>query len=144
MIGSVQQCIGNNISENVQVIISRKVGKGKEDALILTSGKDKRAECHTWIWWETSENRVATVYSSVGGGNSIFRKNGVKLIRNQNGLTRPRAPRFVEIKSVFLAGTSAPICGPALFRIKYRHFGIDFFVGKSLTLGRWLSRPKKS
>ena len=106
-----------------------KSGKRKKDALIPTSGKNKVAEFHTWTWWEPApENWVASVYSSVDEGNSIFRKNGVKLSKNHNGLTSPRAPCFVETKSVFLAGTSAPIFGPALFPDKILALRHCFFM----------------
>ena len=129
--GPIHQCIGNNTSANIQVIICRKVGKGKEDALILPSGKDKAIEIFTWIRWEpASGKQVASVYSSVGGGNSIFRKNGVKLIKIQNGLTSLRAPRFAEIISVFLAGTSAPFFWPAPFPDKILALRHQVFCGK--------------
>ena len=117
-----------------------KSGKRKKDALTPTSGKNKVAEFHTRTWWEPApEYRVASVYSSVDGGNLIFRKNGVKLNKNQNGLTSLRAPRFVgEIFSLvgtfpgWIVGTSASVFWPALFPDKILALRHRVFVEKGV------------
>ena len=101
----LQLCISTNISMNGYLIFSKRAEREKEDMPEAVSGKDKTMRDLTSNWCHPAVgNGSAKISESMDGKKSRSRKNSIKIVKNQNGLTNSRPPFFPGQFSIFLAG----------------------------------------